>query len=214
MPGTAVRRQDIEVWEAETGITISPGDALFLRTGRDVGQQGGYQAVLTPTSVDTQATDAGCRPGSCGSSPRAHQSSGASALKLKARCSWNKVAPAPRTSGSTSASTVRTMAPSGKATGGRVRGDACSSAVSVFGPAPDAQAAVRPSPAPAALTPSNRIASRRLTCAARASRMVMSSLLVCRGVGHGWVAEAHACRSPRSHACRQPSRNPWVHARW
>ena len=41
MPGTAVRRQDIEAWEAETGITIAPGDALFLRTGRDVGQRGG-----------------------------------------------------------------------------------------------------------------------------------------------------------------------------
>lgn len=35
MPGRAVRREDIEAWEAETGITISPGDALFLRTGRD-----------------------------------------------------------------------------------------------------------------------------------------------------------------------------------
>ena len=48
MPGKAVRRQDIEDWEAETGITISPGDALFLRTGRDVGQQGGYHPSLIP----------------------------------------------------------------------------------------------------------------------------------------------------------------------
>ena len=48
MPGTAVRRQDIEAWEAETGITISAGDALFLRTGRDVGQQGGYHPSLIP----------------------------------------------------------------------------------------------------------------------------------------------------------------------
>ena len=48
MPGQAVRRQDIEAWEAETGITISAGDALFLRTGRDVGQQGGYHPSLIP----------------------------------------------------------------------------------------------------------------------------------------------------------------------
>ena len=48
MPGTAVRRQDIEAWEAETGITISAGDALFLRTGRDIGQSGGYHPSLLP----------------------------------------------------------------------------------------------------------------------------------------------------------------------
>ncbi len=48
MPGRAVRRQDIEAWEAETGITISAGDALFLRTGRDVGQRGGYHPSLIP----------------------------------------------------------------------------------------------------------------------------------------------------------------------
>ena len=48
LPGTAVRREDIEAWEAETGITISTGDALFLRTGRDVGQSGGYHPSLIP----------------------------------------------------------------------------------------------------------------------------------------------------------------------
>ena len=48
MPEKAVRRQDIEAWEAETGITISSGDALFLRTGRDVGQTGGYHPSLMP----------------------------------------------------------------------------------------------------------------------------------------------------------------------
>ena len=48
MPGRAVRRQDIETWEADTGITVSSGDALFLRTGRDVGQQGGYHPSLIP----------------------------------------------------------------------------------------------------------------------------------------------------------------------
>ncbi len=48
LPGKAVRRADIEAWEAETGITISAGDALFLRTGRDVGQTGGYHPSLIP----------------------------------------------------------------------------------------------------------------------------------------------------------------------
>ena len=48
MPGQAVRRADIEAWEAETGITISAGDALFLRTGRDVGESGGYHPSLLP----------------------------------------------------------------------------------------------------------------------------------------------------------------------
>ncbi|MCH7891151.1 MAG: cyclase family protein [Gemmatimonadetes bacterium] len=48
LPGKAVRRQDIEAWEAETGITIGSGDALFLRTGREVGQTGGYHPSLIP----------------------------------------------------------------------------------------------------------------------------------------------------------------------
>ena len=48
LPGRAVRPADILAWEAETGITISSGDALFLRTGRDVGQQGGYHPSLLP----------------------------------------------------------------------------------------------------------------------------------------------------------------------
>ena len=48
MPGRAVRREDIEAWEAETGITISSGDALFLRTGRDIGERGGYHPSLIP----------------------------------------------------------------------------------------------------------------------------------------------------------------------
>ncbi len=48
LPGKAVRREDIEEWEAETGITISAGDALFLRTGRDLGQTGGYHPSLLP----------------------------------------------------------------------------------------------------------------------------------------------------------------------
>ena len=48
MPGVSVRRQDIETWEADTGITISSGDALFLRTGRDIGEEGGYHPSLMP----------------------------------------------------------------------------------------------------------------------------------------------------------------------
>jgi len=48
LPGTAVRRLDIEAWERETGITISSGDALFLRTGREIGQSGGYHPSLLP----------------------------------------------------------------------------------------------------------------------------------------------------------------------
>ena len=43
-----VRRRDIEQWEQETGITISSGDALFLRTGRDIGETGGYHPSLIP----------------------------------------------------------------------------------------------------------------------------------------------------------------------
>jgi len=48
MPGKAVTRADLEAWEAETGVTISSGDALFLRTGRDTGQQGGYHPSPIP----------------------------------------------------------------------------------------------------------------------------------------------------------------------
>lgn len=48
LPETAVKRADLEAWEDETGITISPGDALFLRTGRDIGEMGGYHPSLIP----------------------------------------------------------------------------------------------------------------------------------------------------------------------
>ena len=34
LPGTRVRRQDVETWEKKTGITIGPGDALLLRSRR------------------------------------------------------------------------------------------------------------------------------------------------------------------------------------
>jgi hypothetical protein len=34
IPGTRVRRQDIDAWEKRTGVRISSGDALLLRTRR------------------------------------------------------------------------------------------------------------------------------------------------------------------------------------
>ena len=33
-PGTKLYREDIEAWEEQTGVTLSSGDALLLRTGR------------------------------------------------------------------------------------------------------------------------------------------------------------------------------------
>ena len=33
-PGTAIYTEDIEAWLEQAGVTVSPGDALFLRTGR------------------------------------------------------------------------------------------------------------------------------------------------------------------------------------
>lgn len=48
LPGKSVKRSDIESWETETGVTIASGDALFLRTGRDIGQMGGYHPSLIP----------------------------------------------------------------------------------------------------------------------------------------------------------------------
>jgi kynurenine formamidase len=33
-PGTPVFQEDLEAWEAKAGIKVSPGDAIFLRTGR------------------------------------------------------------------------------------------------------------------------------------------------------------------------------------
>jgi kynurenine formamidase len=52
IPGTPVRRQDIEAWEKRTGLKISAGDALLLRSGRAVGAgmpaRGGYDPSLMP----------------------------------------------------------------------------------------------------------------------------------------------------------------------
>ena len=33
-PGTPIYIEDLEAWEEETGVTVSPGDAVVIRTGR------------------------------------------------------------------------------------------------------------------------------------------------------------------------------------
>jgi kynurenine formamidase len=33
-PGTAIYTEDLEAWERKAGVKVSPGDAIFLRTGR------------------------------------------------------------------------------------------------------------------------------------------------------------------------------------
>jgi kynurenine formamidase len=58
-PGTPVFVEDLEAWEKQAGIKVSPGDAIFLRTGRwarreklgpwAVGQnEAGYHASVAP----------------------------------------------------------------------------------------------------------------------------------------------------------------------
>jgi kynurenine formamidase len=58
-PGTPVFQEDLEAWEKKAGIKVSPGDAIFLRTGRwarreklgpwNVGQnEAGYHASVAP----------------------------------------------------------------------------------------------------------------------------------------------------------------------
>ena len=74
------------------------------------------------------------------------------------------------------------MAPSGKVTEGMGRIDACSANVLVSGDAPGLQAVVRLNPAPAALTLSSLIISRRFRCVERVSRVVMSFFLVLCGL--------------------------------
>jgi kynurenine formamidase len=52
LPGTRVRRQDVEAWEKKTGIRIGPGDALLLRSRRSGAQPAfgaaGYDPSLIP----------------------------------------------------------------------------------------------------------------------------------------------------------------------
>ena len=47
--GTHVYPEDIEAWERRTGVTISAGDAIFLRTGRQVNNNSsGYDITVAP----------------------------------------------------------------------------------------------------------------------------------------------------------------------
>ena len=47
--GTHVYPEDIEAWERQTGVTVSAGDAIFLRTGRWVNDnQSGYDITVAP----------------------------------------------------------------------------------------------------------------------------------------------------------------------
>ena len=50
LPDTRVKPEDIAAWEKKTGIRISPGDALLLRTRRpgSAGAGGGYSPALIP----------------------------------------------------------------------------------------------------------------------------------------------------------------------
>ncbi len=48
LPGVEVKPKDILDWEEKTGIRISSGDAIFLRTGRDINKKGGYHPLLIP----------------------------------------------------------------------------------------------------------------------------------------------------------------------
>jgi len=49
-PGTALYVEDLEAWEKMAGVTVSSGDAIFLRTGRWVRRQ-----RLGPWDVSQQA---------------------------------------------------------------------------------------------------------------------------------------------------------------
>ena len=47
--GTHVYPEDIEAWERQTGVTVSAGDAIFLRTGRRVNNnRSGYDITVAP----------------------------------------------------------------------------------------------------------------------------------------------------------------------
>ena len=83
-PGTHVYREDIEAWERQAGVRVSPGDAVFLRTGRwarraAVGPGGGsgFDASFLPFLKDRDvallgsdtAADVGTVPGCTGTAP-------------------------------------------------------------------------------------------------------------------------------------------------
>jgi kynurenine formamidase len=49
-PGTAIYPEDLEAWEKKAGVKVSPGDALFVRTGRWV-----RRAKVGPWDVSKQS---------------------------------------------------------------------------------------------------------------------------------------------------------------
>ena len=83
-PGTHVYREDIEAWERQAHVKVSPGDAIFLRTGRwarraALGASGGsgYDASFLPFLKDRDvsllggdtAQDVGTVPGCSSQAP-------------------------------------------------------------------------------------------------------------------------------------------------
>jgi kynurenine formamidase len=48
LPGTRVRREDVQAWEKRTGVKISSGDALLLRSRRQGASAAGYDPSLLP----------------------------------------------------------------------------------------------------------------------------------------------------------------------
>src|SRR5437773_10209628 len=95
-PGTPVYVEDLEAWEKQAGIKVSPGDAVFIRTGRwerraklgpwNVGQQAaGLDASVPPwpkkrdvaplgseSALSVTPTPAGTPPPNPGDHPPVH----------------------------------------------------------------------------------------------------------------------------------------------
>jgi hypothetical protein len=51
-PGTPIYVEDLEAWEKQAGVTVGPGDAVFIRTGRWVRRA---MLDLTPAAFVTSA---------------------------------------------------------------------------------------------------------------------------------------------------------------
>ena len=69
--GTHVYREDIEAWEKQAGVKVSPGDALLLRTRGSGGYDASFLPVLKDRDVAVLGSDSsqdvgvvpGCKPG-------------------------------------------------------------------------------------------------------------------------------------------------------